>query len=382
MINEEFAFVVNVIMGQSTNSVLGLALRAEGISNVESLLNLTEDRIDRIQFRNCSPPFAPVDTRIGNALKELMKTFRKFFYDKLSKGFSIHQDRQNLRIQEEFREFAVSTMGSMKYYVAHGHVYMDDDQGREIEEGAICPHCGDGNFILSCDVCNDGDDDEVNHLVADLENFVNFRDDELHFDLISERNEFEEIPLVFDTEDRTGNYIVIDPDDTEIDDESADVKNNNSQQMEFYSPCIPHTLSFSPFHLNKLAGENEKKEKQIILREKMFPSKIPRMSNPINFGKKELKGDNRRNMAFKFPTKLPMFYSGNIEDKIKTLNKPSCEPSCEHDIIGTGSYGDNRFHDEHSRPVMISIAMTPTMSHSPKFASIPDSKSTTTNLRA
>ena len=118
-------------------------------------------------------------------------------------------------------------MGSKKYYVAHGHVYLDDDQGRAVAEYEICPRCGDENFFLACGVCNDGDDDDVNHLVADLENFVNFHDDEIHVDLISERDEFEEMPLVFDTEDSTSNCIVIDPDDTETDDESGDDKDNN-----------------------------------------------------------------------------------------------------------------------------------------------------------
>ena len=56
MINEEFAFVVNVIMGQNTGSVLHLALRDAGISNVESLVTLSEERIDRIQFRSPSSP--------------------------------------------------------------------------------------------------------------------------------------------------------------------------------------------------------------------------------------------------------------------------------------------------------------------------------------
>ena len=91
MINEEFAFVVNVIMGQNTGSILHLALRDAGISNVESLVTLSEERIDMIQFRNSSPPWTLVDERIGNALKALLKTFRIFFYKQLTREFSIHQ---------------------------------------------------------------------------------------------------------------------------------------------------------------------------------------------------------------------------------------------------------------------------------------------------
>ena len=69
---------------------------------------------------------------------------------------------------------------------------LDDDQGRAVAEYEICPRCGDENFFLACGVCNDGDDNDVNHLVADLENFVNFHDDdEIHVDLISKRDEFE-----------------------------------------------------------------------------------------------------------------------------------------------------------------------------------------------
>jgi len=94
-------------------------------------------------------PETLVDEEFGNTLKALLSTFRIFFYKQLSRGVKIHQDRQNMHIQEEFREFAISVMGTRNYYVAYGHVYLDDDQGWAVEEYEICPRCGDGDFFLT-----------------------------------------------------------------------------------------------------------------------------------------------------------------------------------------------------------------------------------------
>ena len=63
MVNEEFEFVVNVIMGQNAGSVLHNALRDEGVDNVELLLGLTADNIDSIKFRS---PHSP-----GNTCREV-----------------------------------------------------------------------------------------------------------------------------------------------------------------------------------------------------------------------------------------------------------------------------------------------------------------------
>ena len=60
-------------------------------------------------------------------------------------------------------------------------------------------------------------------------------------------DEFEDMPLVFDTEDHMHNFMVIKPEETETDDESGNDNENNSAMMETYSPPIPLRLSFSPY---------------------------------------------------------------------------------------------------------------------------------------
>ena len=220
-----------------------------------------------------------VDEAIGNASKALLKTFRIFFYKQLSRGFKIHQDKQNLHIQEEFRKFAISVMGARKYYIAHGHVYLDDDQGRVVDNYEICPLCGDGGFFLTCEVCHDGNDD-VDLLVADLATRVNFNDDEINDDDPAECDDLEEMPLVFDTEDHTHNFMVIEPEETEADDKPGNDNNNNSAMMETYSPPIPLTLSFPHFCSNNPAGE---KKKRVI------------------FGRKELRRGNDRHLPYSGP---------------------------------------------------------------------------------
>ena len=135
-------------------------------------------------------------------------------------------------------------MGAKKFYVAHGHVYLDDDQGRAVQEYEICARCGDGDFFLACEVCNDGDDD-VNHLVTDLANFVNFNDEEIHVDDTSERDEFEDMSLVFDTQDRTQNFMVIAPEETETDDDSGNDNDNIANRWNFTHRLF---LSHSHFH--------------------------------------------------------------------------------------------------------------------------------------
>ena len=79
---------------------------------------------------------------LGQALKEHLKIFKIFFQTKIYEGHKIHQERQSLNIQEEFRGFAISVMGLRKYYIAHGHEYLDYDQGQAIKDDEICPRCG------------------------------------------------------------------------------------------------------------------------------------------------------------------------------------------------------------------------------------------------
>jgi len=190
MVNKEFALVVNVIMGQNTGSVLHTALRGEGVSNVELLFGLSEDDIDRIKFRSPHSLGMLVEEPIGNALKALLKTFRIFFYNKLSKGFKIHQNKQNPQIQGDFRKFAIAAMGTRKYYVAHGHVYLDN----AVYNCDVCPLCRNGNFFLECTAYNE-DEDDVDLLVVDLSTRVHFNDNKISDDPVK-CDEFENMPLV------------------------------------------------------------------------------------------------------------------------------------------------------------------------------------------
>ena len=84
MVNEEFEFVVNVIMGQNAGSVLHHALRDEGVDNVKVLIEMTEDDIDSIKFRSPHSPGTLVVKSVSNSLKALLKTFRTFFYSRLN----------------------------------------------------------------------------------------------------------------------------------------------------------------------------------------------------------------------------------------------------------------------------------------------------------
>ena len=168
--------------------------------------------------------------------------------------------------------------------------------------------------------------------------------------------------------------------------------------MEYYSPPIPLTLSFSPFNLNNLAGE--KKRKQIILRKKeveitrdsdrdkkveRFTSKIPTysMCNPIIFSRKELKRDSN-GVASRFTSRLHTFSSRNLTpkndistyeipepvvilfeanrdgDKIKVPSdnddRPTwSKPSYAFDIIENGFCGDDGIHDVHSDLMTTSV---------------------------
>ena len=262
-------------------------------------------------------------------------------------------------------------MGEKKYFVAHGHVYLDMNDNCN-----VCPLCGDGNFFLECLACGE-DEDDVDLLVVDLSKQVNFNDNEISDDPV-ERDEFETMPLVFDTEDRTTNKpMVIKPEETDGDDELESDNDNNSDMMVLYSPPIPLTLSFSP--LNNLA-EEKKKRKQIILRKRAtgimrdndrekkverfpskkatgimrdndrekkverFPSKIPTffMSNPITFSKNELKRDNKSDLTSRFPSKLRIFSSRNLAGRIEVRHGYGdrttwSKPSCAFDIIETRS---------------------------------------------
>ena len=105
-------------------------------------------------------------------------------------------------------------MGTEKYYVAHGYMYLDDDQGRAVKEYEICPLYGDGGFFLTFQVCHDGRDG-VDLLVVDLATRVNFTHDEINDDGTAEGGEFEDMPLVIDTEDHLHNFMVIEPEETE-----------------------------------------------------------------------------------------------------------------------------------------------------------------------
>ena len=54
VLNEEFEFIMNVVLGQYRDSVLYRALRGDGVANVSDIVNLSESNIYRFQFTSFS----------------------------------------------------------------------------------------------------------------------------------------------------------------------------------------------------------------------------------------------------------------------------------------------------------------------------------------
>ena len=83
VLNKEFAFVVNVVMGQNTGSILHTALRSEGVNNVQQIFKLSDSDMNRIKFRSPQHTRKLVSESLGQALKELLKNFKIFFQTKV-----------------------------------------------------------------------------------------------------------------------------------------------------------------------------------------------------------------------------------------------------------------------------------------------------------
>ena len=151
VLNKEFEFVMNVIMDQDPGSILYKAFRDdEGVSNVAEIMSLSADDIRRIKFTSIYTG-EPVTKALGKACRGLI-----LFQDigKVEEGRQIHQERQSLTVQAEFRIYAIPMVGIKEYIITHDSEELKegdiDDLSEVIDnEVEICPHCGWRGFQLS-----------------------------------------------------------------------------------------------------------------------------------------------------------------------------------------------------------------------------------------
>ena len=216
VLNEEFEFIMNVVLGQYRDSVLYRALRGDGVANVSDIVNLSESDIYRFQFTSFSTG-RPVSEEVRKAFQALIRCFKDFFGNKVRAGRRIHQERQNIAVRDEFWAFAKATIGIKQYYLTQYPDEMDENGLEELsevmgDEQDCCPHCGWRGFILACDVCGveEGDMD----LVAAKEDVilatkVKYEDDELVAARNPDQDDFDNMPVVFDIEDRMNSHLVV-----------------------------------------------------------------------------------------------------------------------------------------------------------------------------